>query len=61
MPIIRVELFAGRTKDQKAKLAKEITDAVCRIAVAPPEACLVVFTDIPKENYAQAGKLACEK
>lgn len=58
MPIIRVELWSGRTAQQKADLAKSITDAVCRIAGAPPEATFVVFTDVPKENWAQGGVLA---
>ncbi len=58
MPIIRVELWTGRTTQQKAELAKAITDAVCKIAGSPPEATFVVFTDIDKQNWAQGGLLA---
>ncbi|MBI2854106.1 MAG: tautomerase family protein [Chloroflexi bacterium] len=60
MPIIRVEMWTGRTTQQKAELAKAITDAVCRVAGSKPEATFVVFTDIPKENWAQSGKLASQ-
>jgi 4-oxalocrotonate tautomerase len=58
MPIVRVEMWPGRTTEQKAELARVITDAVANIAGAPSEATFVVFTDIPKENWAQAGVLA---
>ncbi len=60
MPIVRVELWTGRTAQQKAELAKAITDAVSRIAGSPPEATFVVFTDIPKDNWAQGGVLASQ-
>ncbi len=60
MPIVRVEMWPGRTHEQKAELAKAITDAVVRIAKTTPEATTVVFTDVPKENWAQGGKLASD-
>ncbi len=58
MPIVRVELWTGRTSDQKAQLAKAITDAVVSIAKTSPEATIVIFEDINKENWAQGGTLA---
>ena len=60
MPIVRVELWPGRTEEQKRELAKAITDAVVRIAKTTPEATFVIFTDIEKANWAQAGKLAID-
>ena len=59
MPIVKVEMWPGRTRDQKAKLAREITDAFERIGT-PREATIVVFEDIEKHNWAQAGALADE-
>ena len=61
MPIIRVEMWPGRTKAQKAELARAITDAVVTIAHTTPEATTVVFEDVAKENWAQGGKLASEQ
>ena len=61
MPIVRVELWPGRTAEQKRELAKAITDAVVRIAKTTPEATFVIFTDIEKANWAQAGKLAMDE
>ena len=60
MPIVRVELWPGRTEEQKRELAKAITDAVVRIAKTTPEATFVIFTDIDKANWAQGGKLATD-
>ncbi len=60
MPIVRVEMWPGRTHEQKAALAKAITDVVVNIAHTTPEATIVVFEDVAKENWAQAGKLASD-
>ncbi len=60
MPIVRIELFEGRTHEQKAELAKAITDAVARIGKTTPEATQVIFVDIPKSDWATAGKLASD-
>ena len=60
MPIVRVELWPGRTEQQKRELAKAITEAVVRIAGTTPEATFVIFQDIDKGNWAQSGKLASD-
>ena len=60
MPIVRVEMWPGRTQAQKREMARAITEAVCNIAHTTPEATIVVFTDVPKDDWAQAGKLASE-
>ena len=59
MPIVKVEMWPGRTRDQKAQLAKEITDSFERIGT-PREATIVVFKEVPKDSWAQAGTLADE-
>ena len=60
MPIVRVELWKGATKEVKAKLAKAITDDVATIANKKPQNIIVVFTDYEKENWAIAGELASD-
>ena len=59
MPIVRVEMWPGRTWDQKAELAKRITEAMVEVAKTTPEATIVMFEDVAKENWAVAGVLAC--
>lgn len=60
MPIVRVEMWPGRTASQKAELARLITEAVVTVAHTTPEATIVIFEDIAKENWAQGGVLASE-
>jgi 4-oxalocrotonate tautomerase len=60
MPVIHVEMWPGRTHTQKKQLAKAITDAMVDIAKTTPEATIVIFDDVPKENWAQGGLLSSE-
>ncbi len=60
MPIVRVEMWIGRTHQQKAELARAITDAVVRIAKTSADQTIVVFDDIEKSNWAQNGALASD-
>ncbi len=61
MPIVTVQLFPGRTNEQKREMAKEITDAVVRIAKTTPEATHVIFQDVAQSDWAEAGTLMSEK
>ena len=61
MPFVRVSMLSGRTREQKAELAKAITDALVNIANTTPEATTIVFQDVPKENWAEAGVLASDQ
>lgn len=60
MPIVRVEMFPGRTHAQKQELARAITEAVANIAHATQDATIVIFQDVERENWAQGGKLASD-
>ena len=60
MPIVRISMWTGRTREQKADLAKAITDAMVDVGKTTPEATIVVFEDVPKQNWAQSGVLADE-
>jgi 4-oxalocrotonate tautomerase len=61
MPIVRVEMWTGRTVAQKKELARVITDAMVNITHTTPDATIIVFEDIAKENWAQSGLLASEE
>ena len=60
MPIVKIGMWTGRTHAQKAELARVITEAMVTIAHTTPEATLVIFEDIAKENWAQGGVLASD-
>ncbi len=61
MPIVRIEMWPGRTQAQKAELARVITEAMVNIAQTTPEATIIIFEDVPRENWAQGGVLASEQ
>ena len=61
MPIVRVEMWTGRTHAQKQELARAITEAVCAIAETTPEATMIIFEDIDRGDWAQAGVLASDE
>jgi 4-oxalocrotonate tautomerase len=53
-------MWSGRTLAQKKELAKAITDAMVNITKTTPEATIVIFEDVPKDNWAQGGLLSSE-
>ena len=57
MPTIRVEMFEGRTNEQKRALAKELTEACVRTIGASPGSVDILFFDIPKQDWASGGTL----
>jgi 4-oxalocrotonate tautomerase len=61
MPIIRVEMFKGRSREQKRALARELTEAFVRAAGGKPEGVTVILQDVDKEDWAVAGELMAEK
>jgi 4-oxalocrotonate tautomerase len=61
MPTIRVELFEGRTPEQKRDLAKALTEATCKTLGSSPEAVEILFFDIKKQDWATGGVLWSDK
>ena len=50
----------GQMRKNAQEVAKAITDAMVKITNTTPEATIVIFDDVAKENWAQAGVLASE-
>ena len=59
MPIVIVEMWEGRTVEEKKRLAEGITSTFVKIGV-PAEALHIIMKDNPKHNWATGGKLASE-
>ncbi len=60
MPIVIVEMWEGRTIEQKKQLVEGITSSFEEIDV-PQEAVQIIIKDNPKHNWATGGKLASER
>ena len=55
MPYVQVTWVAGRTAEQKRKLAERITQALIEDGRAKRENIQVTFVDLPPTDYAEAG------
>ena len=61
MPTIHIELFEGRTPEQKRDLAKAITEVTCKVLGGQPDGVDILFFDIKKEDWATGGVLWSNK
>ena len=60
MPVVIIEMWEGRTIEQKKHLAEGITSAFVKIGT-PAEAVHIIIKDNPKHNWATEGRLASEE
>ena len=61
MPIIRVEMWEGRSKNQKRELVKSFSKEMARITGCGVDSIYVVIDEIKKENWGAGGELCSEK
>lgn len=61
MPTIRVEMFEGRTPEQKKEFVKAVTEVTARTLGTAPEAVDVILFEIKKSDWASGGVLWSEK
>lgn len=61
MPVVVVEMWEGRSIEQKRALVRAITDAMVVHAGASPEHLHVVIHEVPRENWARAGVLGADR
>jgi 4-oxalocrotonate tautomerase len=61
MPVVTVELWEGRTVEQKRALCRAITDAMVEHADAKPDGLHVIIHEVPKENWARGGVLGIDR
>lgn len=61
MPTIRVELFAGRTVEQKRALAAALTEATVKTLGGSADGIDVLFFDIERHDWATGGQLWADK
>lgn len=56
MPVIHVEMWKGRTVEQKNELSRAIIDSMVNIIKVRPESVQIIFSDVEKENWIIGGK-----
>jgi 4-oxalocrotonate tautomerase len=55
MPHVQITWVAGRTPEQKKKIAERVTRALVEDGRAKLENIHVAFLDVPPTDYAEAG------
>ena len=61
MPIIRVELNAGRSEEQKARLIEALSWAAVETLGAPIESVRVIINEVPSTDFGIAGQTAKQR
>jgi 4-oxalocrotonate tautomerase len=61
MPTIRVEMFEGRTPEQKKNLVKALTQACVDTLGSQADSIDVILYDIKQSEWATGGELWSEK
>jgi 4-oxalocrotonate tautomerase len=61
MPYVNIRIAGNLSRDQKAKIAAEVTQTLERIANKPASYTYVTFDELAEENWAVAGKLLDEE
>ncbi|HYP69229.1 MAG TPA: 4-oxalocrotonate tautomerase family protein [Thiobacillaceae bacterium] len=60
MPVVTIKLAGKLSREQKKKIAEEITATLERHADKPASYTYVAFEELPSENWAIAGVLLDE-
>ena len=61
MPTINVQLFAGRTTEQKRQFVEAVTRVTCETLNCSAESVDIILIDVTKENWASGGTLWSDK
>ncbi|HLW49097.1 MAG TPA: 2-hydroxymuconate tautomerase [bacterium] len=57
MPVVRIEMYEGRSIEQKRELVRGVTDVVARVTGNPADAVHVIIEEIKRENWSIGGLL----
>ena len=60
MPYVNIRIAGTLTREQKAKIAAEVTETLERIAHKPRSYTYITFDELPDESWAIAGQLLDE-
>ena len=61
MPTYHIELFEGRSVEEKRKLVEAVTRVTTEVLGSSPESVDIVITDVMREDWATGGKLWSER
>lgn len=57
MPVVRVEMWEGRSVEQKRQLVESLSRETARITGCSLESIYVIIQDVPRTNWGSGGEL----
>ncbi len=60
MPYVNVQITKGATREQKARLVKEMTESLVQVLGKKPEHIHIVIQEIEEEDWGYSGLLTDE-
>lgn len=60
MPRITIQMFEGRTQEQKRALMAGVTKVICETCDARPDAVTIYIEEMSKSNYSKGGLIFTE-
>ena len=61
MPVVQIEIFEGRTIDQKRKMVAKVTEALVETINCRSEAVKIIIRELKRENLSEDGVLYIDK
>lgn len=60
MPVVTIEMWEGRSVEQKRELVRAMTKAMVDIAGVNPKNLHIIIHDVPKTNWGRNGILSTD-
>lgn len=57
MPTVHIELYPGRTTEQKTACARDVVQAIVKHLKTTEDATQVIFVDVEKSDWFVGGKI----
>lgn len=61
MPVVTIQMAAGRTLEQKRRVVEEITATLVAVMKVDPADVTILVHELPRESIAKAGVLLSER
>ena len=60
MPLVKIDMWEGRSEETKEKLIRDVSDTVARTLGVSLDHVTVILYDVPKNNWGVKG-VPCSK
>lgn len=61
MPVVTIQMAAGRTLEQKRRVVEEFTATLVDVMKVDPGEITILVHELPRESIAKAGVLLSER